>query len=315
MKMQNWQHVVDMMKGLNRKPLKMRTDTDFSRVRDYFLDGRGASFRQTILVSRFPDPYLQSIFSRRPSSELNLAGQAIIRPKLYEGELLNVVPSIPQRFLRIELEKGEDEADVRFNYFQEKIFPALTNDDALGTVLVIPSYFDFVRIRNMLHKIAEVVGRVYDSSKRSKNRARGRDGKRISNTRKRLENSLGMDRTALFAALSEYTSPATISRIRGDYFHQRINVLLVTERFHYYYRYRIRGVKRVIFYAPPVHENFYTEFLNYIDSIDNKNGISNTLYTKRDALQLERIVGTKRARQMVDPSTEKSTKMYQFSFE
>lgn len=65
-----------------------------------------------------------------------------------------------------------------------------------NTIVVIPSYFDFVRVVNYLRK-AELV---------------------------------------TFAAISEYSSNQEISRARTSFFKGKKAFLLVTERFHFYRR-------------------------------------------------------------------------------
>lgn len=61
-------------------------------------------------------------------------------------------------------------------------------------------------------------------------------------------------------------------------------------------RYRLRGVRNVIFYAPPDHAQFYTEFLSFPfldDGVEASDITVKVLYSKYDTLRLERIVGTK----------------------
>lgn len=57
--MQNWDHVNFILEQTNRLPDRANEDTDFSRVRPYFLDGKGAEHRQLLVTSHFNDPELQ----------------------------------------------------------------------------------------------------------------------------------------------------------------------------------------------------------------------------------------------------------------
>ncbi|KAJ3410687.1 hypothetical protein HDV05_003484 [Chytridiales sp. JEL 0842] len=164
---------------------------------------------------------------------------------------------------RIEASSVKDLDDARFKYFTEKTIPNVLRSAVhlKHTLIVIPSYFDFVRIRNYMK-----------------------------------------DKELSFSELCEYTSTADISRARGDMFNGRISFLLFTERFHFFRRYRIRGVKQVIFYALPEHENYYPEILNFVEG-DAAEGGCTLLYSKYDKMKLERIVGSKRVGKMMEKDT------------
>ena len=116
---------------------------------------------------------------------------------------------------------------------------------------MIPSYFDLVRVKNYLK-----------------------------------ENSFS------FGLLSEYTSNPNISRSRLAFFKGELPLLLVTERFHFFKRYHIRGSFNVCFYDIPDRSDFYSEFVNSLD-VEKASGEASVtvLYTKFDALKLERVVG------------------------
>ena len=71
----------------------------------------------------------------------------------------------------------------------------------------------------------------------------------------------------------------------------------VTER-----RYKIRGIRNLVFYGPPDHPQFYTEFLSYPfldDGVDASDVTTRVLYSKYDWLRLERIAGTEGAAELV----------------
>jgi U3 small nucleolar RNA-associated protein 25 len=131
----------------------------------------------------------------------------------------------------------------------------------------VPSYFDFLRLRNWF------------------------DAQEIS-----------------FAAISEYTSDADVSRARSDFYHGRKQYLLITERFHFFRRYRLRGINHLIFYGVPDNPVFYPEFINMVMAPQSTDEASNTgefntmimiIYGQYDALALERIVGTQRLQKML----------------
>ena len=95
-----------------------------------------------------------------------------------------------------------------------------------------------------------------------------------------------------------YTKNASISRSRSYFAQGNKKVLLVTERFHFFRRYHIKGMRHLIFYSPPTYCEFYSELVNQMESIDDSKVI--VLYSKYDALSLQRIVGTNRAPELIN---------------
>lgn len=60
-------------------------------------------------------------------------------------------------------------------------------------------------------------------------------------------------------------------------------------------RYRIRGIRNVVFYGLPDHPQFYTELLSYPfldDGVEASDVTCRALYCKYDYMRLERIVGS-----------------------
>jgi len=176
------------------------------------------------------------------------------------------------------------------------------------TLVFVPSYFDFVRLKRYLTK---------------------------------HRSSLASDFS--FAAISEYTPTPDVSRARGAFFAGKVKFLLVTERFHFFRRcvlpspspalppseslvltnlrarrYRLRGAKTVVFYAPPSHASYYPEVVSFPfappsavttasgaphprpedEDVDASELSAHVLFSRLDVLRLERIVGTKDAARM-----------------
>lgn len=102
--------------------------------------------------------------------------------------------------------------------------------------------------------------------------------------------------------------------IRGS---KKVNVLLYTERLHYYRKYDIKGIKNLIFYKPPSDYKFFQDFLkmlvkynlSYNKSLNEGNAsdsgsddddglmmedlIVRCIYSKLDSLYMNRLVGNK----------------------
>ncbi|PVU94630.1 hypothetical protein BB559_002952 [Furculomyces boomerangus] len=280
LQMQNWDHVIHMFSRLNLVPKKPR-DTDYSRLRSYYLDGMNKHVRQTIILSDYLTPELVNVFNREC---LNYEGKIKMR-RLYEGTISKVIMKpLEMKFNKIPTKSITSSNDDRFNYFVSKIFPLMKD---AGTMVFIPSYFDYVRVRNFIKKHDE---------------------------------SLGM--------INEYTPKPQVSRVRTLFYQGRMSTILYTERFHYYYRLKIKGTNKIIFYGLPDHPEYYPELVNLLlDSKKTSENMMNEsefgssepmmsllnvggkinvlppitiLYNKYDVLKLQRIVGEKLARKIID---------------
>lgn len=67
-------------------------------------------------------------------------------------------------------------------------------------------------------------------------------------------------------------------------------------------RYKIRGIRNLIFYAPPDHPQFYTEFLSYPfldDGVEPSDVTCRVIYSRYDIMRLERIAGTEGAADLI----------------
>ncbi|KAF7315784.1 DUF1253-domain-containing protein [Mycena indigotica] len=177
---------------------------------------------------------------------------------------VQVPDGIEQNLTPFDCPNPKDEADRRFQYFTGQILPAVLKSavQSSNTVIFIPSSFDFIRVQNHFKK----------------------------------------ESGATFAILSEYSSPQDISRARQAFFSGKKSFLLVSERFHFYKRYKIRGVRNLIFYGPPSNPQFYTEVLSwpFVDEgVDASDVTCRLLYCKYDWFQLERIAGTESASELI----------------
>ena len=225
---QNWEHVTNTFAAVNRLPTSTHA-TDFSRVREWSLAGLARHFRQTVVFAGFVDPSVTALL-RRPAYAANTAGGLFLRSD-YSGTIARVVPTVQQTFHRVPVESLGGADDARLEFFRDRLLPGLLAGCAPEagcpsghTLIFVPSYFDYVRLRNLLDA-----------------------------------------REAEFATCSEYSDDKDVSRARGVFFNGETPLLLATERFHYFRRYKLRGIRHLLFYGPPANAHFYTELLNLLD--------------------------------------------------
>ncbi|KAF7979083.1 hypothetical protein HWV62_43589 [Athelia sp. TMB] len=181
--MQNWEHTQFVLSHLNKLP-KESHNTDFSRIKPWYLDGHSAYLRQSILLSAFEMPETRALFN---TSLMNVAGKL----------------RIEKRWSAVPVPEGID---------------------------------------------------------------------------------------------------PDISRARQAFFQGKKAFILISERFHFYKRYKIRGIRNILFYGPPEHPQFFTELLSYPfldDGVQSDDVTCRMLYSKYDWFKLERIAGTEEASGLV----------------
>lgn len=268
--MQNWEHIEFIFDHLNLQPQEAH-GCDFSRVRNWYLDGNARYLRQTIIFSAFNFPGLNRLFLHQM---LNVAGRMKLA-KQHEGAMLELGDSVKQTFSRFECVNPVSEPDDRFAYFTTAIVPILakysthSQGGKSGILVYLPSYADFVRVRNFLA---------------------------TSSTAQNIS----------FGSISEYTSVRDVARARSHFFTGRHSVLLYTERAHHFMRYHLRGVKRVFMYGLSENPIFYKEVVGgYLGATVSEGKLSageasvRSLFSKLDVLKLERIVGSRRMSSML----------------
>ncbi|KAG0301476.1 rRNA-binding ribosome biosynthesis protein utp25 [Dissophora globulifera] len=148
MLMQNWDHLETVFEYMNLIP-KDAHGCDFSRVRNWSLDGRAKYVRQTLLFSNYQTPEINALFKK---VSRNVAGKLKVTQAYEHGSIVDVVPLVQQSFNRIETRTLAQADDNRFEYFINQTLPQLRRSAVTQThtMIYVPSYFDFVRLRNYL---------------------------------------------------------------------------------------------------------------------------------------------------------------------
>ncbi|NXV84222.1 DIEXF factor, partial [Atlantisia rogersi] len=255
--MQNWEHVLHLMKHINQLPLESH-GVDFSRVRMLNLNNWSKYYRQTLLFSALQDPQINSIFNKHC---FNYVGQVAVRNVPLSGSISHVVVQLPHVFRRLEAESLPSVIETRFRFFIDKVLPEYRDAIMSHTLIYVPSYFDYVRLRNYFKK-----------------------------------------EDLNFTHICEYTKKAGVCRARRFFLKGEKQFLLFTERFHFYKRYTIKGIRNLIFYELPTYSHFYSEICNMMKATDS--GVDATwtctvLYSKYDAQKLAAVVGIDRTAQML----------------
>ncbi|NXR59231.1 DIEXF factor, partial [Rhadina sibilatrix] len=255
--MQNWEHVLHLMKHINLLPLDSH-GVDFSRVRMLNLNNWSKYYRQTLLFSALQDPQINSVFNKHC---FNYVGQVAVRNVPLTGSISHVVVQLPHVFRRLEADSITSVIDARFQFFIDKVLPEYRDAIMSHTLVYVPSYFDYVRLRNYFKK-----------------------------------------EDLNFTHICEYSKKAAVCRARRFFLKGEKQFLLFTERFHFYKRYTIKGIRNLIFYELPTYSHFYSEICNMLKATDS--GVDATwtctvLYSKYDAQKLAAVVGIDRTAQML----------------
>ena len=224
--MQNWQHVAEVMELLNAPPRDTTEGlSDLTRVYQWALDGKARSKRQTAIFAEWTNAAFSSLQRR----SINSSGKIQVSWPSFEGSLSKVATAVRQHFRRFDVTDLSTADDERFDFFVKKIFPSVIQpavDRQVRTIIFVPSYFDFVRVRNFL----------YSTVRES------------------------------FSSLSEYTPLKTQRRVLGQFSANERPLLVMTERFYFFKRYFVKMAESLLFYSPPLNPQFYWLLVGKLES-------------------------------------------------
>ena len=260
---QNVSHVMTIFDHLNKIPQEQH-DTDFGRVRLWYINEQAKLFRQTMIFTKYVSPTANALINNKCQ---NMTGRwknhHFIEPN--QSSIGKLGLKVRQIFQRIDLGAASilEESDFRFKFFTSVIIPSIIKSTGYedGILVYIPDYADFIRVRNYMKEKT----------------------------------------TIIFGDINEYSNQKQLNSNRALFQQGRAKVLLYTERLHHFRRYEIKGVKSVVFYQPPTNPEFYSEVVRFIaksaalGTTDLNISTVRTIYSKLDGISLERIVGTKRA--------------------
>ncbi|KAM9788129.1 U3 small nucleolar RNA-associated protein 25 homolog [Syngnathus typhle] len=160
--MQNWEHVLHVMKHMNLQPLDSH-GVDFSRVRMWNLNNWARHYRQTLVFSSIPDPQINNILTKHCA---NYRGQISVKNVPTAGSICQVLVQLPHVFQMFSSDSFLNH-DARFQFFVDKVLPQYRDSVMSHTLIYIPSYFDFVRLRNYMKKQEMSFASVCEYSRKS----------------------------------------------------------------------------------------------------------------------------------------------------
>lgn len=302
--MQNWEHVIDIMQHINLMPSKPRT-MDISRVRSWYLEDWSKYYRQLIVFTSISVPLLHSFFQ---THSFNYEGYLTFKHRIENPQVKQLTSKCKQQFLYFDSPNAKESCDDRFNFFTKTVLPKYyapngggsgrtttvysnnnydgdgqsstsnthnhtnNNNNSLDhTLILVSSYFDFVRLRNYFR-------------------------------REKLS----------FTQICEYTEENKVSKARQLFYFGARQFLLYSERCHFFNRYKIKGIRNIIFYEPPLFTKYYTELVNMMTPELQGKKFANesmpfdatTLFSNHDTLQLGAIIGYSNAVKLIQ--TKKS---------
>lgn len=267
---QNWDHLLHVLDHLHLQPQSAR-NTDFSRVRSWCLNGWTRFYRQTLLFASHELPEFRALFNGRCA---NYRGRVRIANPVLSGSIRHVAVPVAQVFHRVDVASIQTSFDQRFQHFVTQVLPQFKAATMAHCLIMVPSYFDFVRLRNYFKKESLNFVQICEYTKDGK-MARSRD--------------MFFHSGAHFMLYSERAHFFRRTRVKG------IRHLIMYQ-----------PPTWPNFYAEMV--NLMQEaYQNPRDGAEGTQTVT-VLYTKYDMLQVASIVGSERAAKMA--ASDKATHMF-----
>jgi len=293
---QNWDFVLAVLNALNRRPrLELPPTLDIRRIRLPELENQAKYCRQTIILSTFADARLRAAIDapgRDPSArELLLLDKD--DPIADTASLFARNRAGAVRFSPLPVSEQDSALTIAMNQIQAKcrfIFTRLSGSTPAAASDAKLNYFK-IHLASKLKPRTLIFANTYHDFLACRAALR----------------SAAVD----FVSIHEYSRGSEISRARSNFFHGRVSVLLYSGRAHFYQRLRIRGATTTIFVSPPDLPVFFPELVARMfekaaareNEKEENHGLHENsqyaaliLYSRFDALAMERILGADRAK-------------------
>lgn len=161
---QNWENLLHSLDHLHLQPQKL-PDTNCQRVRTWCLSGASSFYRQTLFFSSHELPEFRAVFNSKCN---NYQGKVRDSNLVEHGDIRNVLTPIHQVFRLINCSSVETTFDDRFQYFVKNIMPQFSKPGFSHCMLYVPSYFDYVRIRNHFKTVMVSFVQINEYTKKEK---------------------------------------------------------------------------------------------------------------------------------------------------
>jgi U3 small nucleolar RNA-associated protein 25 len=217
-------------------------------------------------------PEFRSLFNNRFQ---NYRGKIRTTNPITVGTIRHITVPVSQAFHRIDVRSVQESFDIRFNHFINVVLPQLRSVSMAHCFIYIPSYFDYVRLRNYFKKEELSFVQICEYSKEGKV-ARARD--------------MFFHGSAHFMLYSERSHFFKRPRIKGI----RHLVFYQPPTWPHFY--------------PEMINLMQDAFQNRNDGLNSSSMTVTCLYTKYDMLQISAIVGSERTAKMAQ--SYKSTHIF-----
>lgn len=192
---------------------------------------------------------------------VNNSGRFVLTQTKFRGVLPDIAFAIRQHFVRFDVDSVADVDAARFEFFTKTIFPSK----------IQPLVDRNVRTIIFAPSYFDFI---------------------------RVRNFLHAEHRESFAELSEYTSLKAQRQALGQFSDGERTILVTTERFYFFKRYFVKLAEVLVMYSPPLFPNFYGQLIGKLNHTSPNCSVLTT-FCRFDALELQRIVGSDRATQLL----------------
>ncbi|KAH0479651.1 MAG: uncharacterized protein KVP18_004947 [Porospora cf. gigantea A] len=264
--MQNWGHVEEVFKVLNVRPQSLGS-VDIRRIKESVADGGAGALRQTILLSKYRQVEHSALFSRYCR---NRRGYVSLATWAYG--LLNTddkyktlkTHGVMHSFIGAQCRSPSTLIDDFRSYFVQNFLKGLhprLRDRNENVLLVMPSYPDYLCLRKTLKSDRHCVG---------------------------------------YRVIHEHSSLSSSNQSRTWFTKGECRLLIMTERYLYFRRPKLKAVQHVVFYGLPANASIFSDILDHLIARDRPTeSLVLGYYSLADAEALQRLVGAEKAKSLV----------------
>lgn len=311
LRMQNWDHVREIMQVVNRRPQGL-AGIDISRLRPVFADGRARAFRQTVVTTA--GEFLDADALFKLGSAPTKTGLESVAKAMRSGRSRKRRKNAGQED---EFGDREDEGDEDVQIPMGLLAPVGNADSSSCRGMV--RLTDLSAGEPLQHTTAIGIGKQFFLHVPCTSLAEQNEQLfQVFESRYWKPLGISLDRLLIvansyfnflrlrrffrdegtnFCSAFEYSKNQDLSFARQQFVKGNKRLLLVTERFLWYRRYKLKGADYVMFFGPPETPQIYEDILGNVRTPSQCNSMC--LFTKYDGFALERIAGHERACRML----------------